>query len=1118
MSKKLTLLLIALLLASVCASAQPKRIKGQVLDENGLSAIGATVVLKGNAKVGTVTDIDGNFVIENIPDAKGQQQYIQVLYMGYKTKEVPLADNLMIQLELDSEVMDAAVVTGMTTVDKRLFTGASDELKAEDMLLSGVADVTRSLEGRSAGVSVQNVSSTFGTAPKIRVRGATSILGDSKPLWVVDGVIIEDVTEVGADELSSGDAVTMISSAIAGLNSDDIESISILKDGSATSIYGAKAMAGVIVVTTKKGRAGTSKLTYTGEFTTRLKPSYSQYNIMNSHDQMGVFQELEEKGYFNYAETFRAKEYGIYGKMYHLINTFDPETGLYALPNTEKAMNAYLREAEYRNTDWFDLLFSNSVMMNHSVSYSLGTEKANAYVSLSVMDDPGWYERSSVNRYTFNANTTFKILDNLSLTILGNGSFRKQEAPGTAGQDVDSVTGQINRNFDINPFSFAMNTSRTMDPDEDYVRNYTSFNIFEELENNYIQIDAADVRFQGELKWTIIPGLDFQSLASYRYNQTSMQHHIKDDSNQARAYREMSDAVVQAANPWLYDDPDALNSLPVTILPNGGIYEKREFKSPSYTIRNSLTYNQTFGNHIVNAYGGMEVTSVERTNDWFRGWGLQYNKGEKAFFNYLAFKQAAENSADYFSLNTTRRRSAAFFGMLNYSYKGRYAINGTLRYEGTNRLGKDRSARWLPTWNVGASWNIHEEPWFQNLASYAITHLALKASYSLTADAGPDWISNSSSIYKSYNTIYRPTADEKETGLKNTMLGNDQLTYEKKHELNVGLSAGFVDNRINLEIDAYRRDNFDLLGRINTQGIGGEIWKYANVADMESTGVEFTLSTKNIAKKDFKWTTDLTFSWSRQTITNLASDANLFNLVSGSGYNLEGYSPSSLFSIPFTGLDDEGLPTFEIAGQKYDKRNAGNISFNATSETLLRSLHYEGPTYPVYTGGFGNTFTYKRFRLNIFMTYGFGNVVRLPQIFKSSYSDFYVMDDAFNNRWTVPGDEKYTNIPVIASKRQRNVYGSYDMQSLYNAYNYSTVRIAKGDFIRMKEISLSYDLPKEWISKAKFDNLSLKLQVTNPFLIYAHKSLGGQDPEYANVGGVSSPLARQFTFTLKFGF
>lgn len=172
-------------------------------------------------------------------------------------------------------------------------------LNADDVLISGVADISRSLEGRSAGVSVQNVSATFGTAPKIRIRGATSILGTSKPLWGGDGVVMEDVTEISPTDLTSGDAETLISSAIAGLNADDIESFNILKDGSATSIYGAKAMAGVIVVTTKKGRAGSTRVNYTGEFTTRLKPSYSDYNILNSQDQMSVFAEMEAKGWLN---------------------------------------------------------------------------------------------------------------------------------------------------------------------------------------------------------------------------------------------------------------------------------------------------------------------------------------------------------------------------------------------------------------------------------------------------------------------------------------------------------------------------------------------------------------------------------------------------------------------------------------------------------------------------------------------------------------------------------------------------------------------------------------------------------------------------------------------------
>jgi TonB-dependent SusC/RagA subfamily outer membrane receptor len=284
------------------------------------------------------------------------------------SQTVTPSQGMVVTLAPDNTTLGEVVVTGMQKMDKRLFTGAASKVDASKAKLDGVADVSRSLEGRVAGVSVQNVSGTFGTAPKIRVRGATSIYGSSKPLWVVDGVIMEDVTEIDADQLSSGDATTLISSAIAGLNADDIESFQILKDGSATSIYGARAMSGVIVVTTKKGRAGQASINYTGEYTMRLKPSYSQFNIMNSQEQMGVYKEMANAGLISFGRTYRASNSGVYGKMYHLIDQYDATNGQFGLPNTEEAMNDYLRQAEFRNTDWFDELFSNAISMNHSVS------------------------------------------------------------------------------------------------------------------------------------------------------------------------------------------------------------------------------------------------------------------------------------------------------------------------------------------------------------------------------------------------------------------------------------------------------------------------------------------------------------------------------------------------------------------------------------------------------------------------------------------------------------------------------------------------------------------------------------------------------------------------------
>ena len=219
-----------------------------------------------------------------------------------------------------------------------------------------------------------------------------------------------------------------------------------------------------------------------------------------------------------------------------------------------------------------------------------------------------------------------------------------------------------------------------------------------------------------------------------------------------------------------------------------------------------------------------------------------------------------------------------------------------------------------------------------------------------------------------------------------------------------------------------------------------------------------------------------------------------------------------LFSIPFRGLNGEGIPTF--LDQDGNVSTTG-IWFQTSDPEQLEFLKYEGPTEPTETGSFGNIFKYKGFTLNVFITYSFGNVVRLDPVFRSWYSDLSSTPKEFNNRWTVPGDEMKTTIPVIASMRQRNL--DSHLSYAYSAYNYSTERIAKGDFIRMKEISLNYDFAKVFCSHLGVNSLSLKLQTTNPFLIYADKKLNGQDPEFFNTGGVAAPMPKQFTFTLRFG-
>lgn len=1072
---------------------------GRVLDSTGQPLVGVIVKVAGK-NIRGVTNVNGYYKISGVKPT----DVLQYSYIGMKPyKRKAGTKPLTILLEDDASTLDNVVVTGMQHMDKRLFTGSTTTINASDAKIDGIADISRSLEGRAAGVSVQNVTGTFGTAPRIQVRGATSIYGNSTPLWVVDGVVQENVIEVNTDDLSSGNAETLLSSAIAGLNADDIESFQILRDGSATSIYGARAMAGVIVINTKRGRSGKTNVNYTGEFTTRLKPSYNNFNIMNSQEQMSVYQELQKKGYMNPADVVNASESGVYGKLAKLIASGE-------VLNTDAGRNEWLRIQEKRNTDWFDLLFSNSVMQNHSVGISTGTDKSSHYASLSLMDDPGWYKQSRVRRYTLNVNSSFSFSDKLKLQLIGNASTRKQKAPGTLSSEVNLASGQVTRAFDINPYSYALNTSRVLDPAEYYTRNFNSFNIFHELENNYIDLNTSEFKIQAQLTWKPFAGLELNGLGAVKRALSSSEHNITENSNQANAYRAMGNTIIRDSNPYLWTDPNNEYAVPVSVLPYGGIYDRNDYLMTSWDFRGTATYNRIFSHtHIVNLFAGMETNSVERRNSWMRAWGRIYSFGNIGNFDASMFDKLKSEGSNYYSVAQSLERTVAFFGNATYSYKGRYIVNGTLRYEGTNTLGRDRKSRWLPTWNISGAWNAHEETWFKTL-SPVLSHFTLKGSYSLTADRGPYNISNSSAIIQS-EVGWRPVGSDQETTLRITELGNSELTYEKKHELSLTADLGFLGNRINVETSWYARRNFDLIGPITVQGAGGQIDKFGNVADMKSGGFELSLSSTNIKLKDFSWNTTFLYSHQFTEVTKLHNKSRLIDLVQGNGFALEGYPVRAIFSIPFHKLTNEGIPTFEVAGGKI---TTDNINFQEYSD--LSWLKYEGSTDPTDYGSLENTFRYKGFRLSVFVVYSFGNVVRLSSVFKNKYTDLDAMPREFNNRWSSSGEEEKTTVPVIPSVRQN--FLNPNLAIAYTAYNYSTERIARGDFVRMKEIAFDYTFPKVWSQALKLENINIKVQATNLFLIYADKKLNGMDPEFFNTGGVASPMPRQYTLTARLAF
>jgi TonB-linked SusC/RagA family outer membrane protein len=1095
----------------------PPIVKGKVIDEKGNPLPGATVLAKGTTKA-VLTDADGNFTI----DMPANSAKLVVSYIGMESLEVTIKSTplTIILKELGQELSEVIITTGYEKTSKRTFTGAISKITGTELLVEGVVDISRMIEGKAAGVTVQNVTGTFGTAPKITVRGSSSIFGDTKPLWVIDGIVQEDIVNLSFADLASGNSQTLLSSSIAGLNPNDVLSIEILKDASATSIYGSRSLNGVVVVTTKQGRRESPlNISYSLEQTARVVPNYNQYDILNSQETMSVLKEIESKGFLGLPATAQGRYGGVYNILANAINTYDATSGTFGVRNDEPSRNAFLKKYELANTNWFKTLFRPSITQNHSLSFS-GGGKNNAYfASLGFYSDPGWTLADQVNQLTSNIKNTFFINDRLNLTLSTQASVRDQSAPGSYDSLRDGVNGSTTRDFDINPFNYVLNTNRALRPYDDngnyeyYRNNWAPINIIEELENNYMDIKVKDIRFQADLAYKINPKLTYNLTANARYANTTREHNILEKSNIVGAYNAQETTIVRDANIFLYQNPDDLTAPKISVLPNGGMLRKFSNDLTSFNIRNSFNYKNLFKDtHELEALFGQELRSVDRNSSNFTAYGLQYDRGLTAFTDPRILEKLINGGDSYYGFNEERERTVGFFGKVGYTYDRRYTGSITGRYDGSNRQGNSNSSRWLPTYTFSGKWNIMEEDFMKNMT--VINNLSLRGSYGLTATAGP--ATNSLAIYRSFITD-RLNLGDRETGLNIDELQNSDLTWEKQFETNIGLDLAMFNNRVQFTTDIYSRKAFDLVDFVTTSGIGGQRLKQGNNADMETKGIEVSLTTRNLNATRLKWTTSFNFSVYDQKITRLQNNPNVLGLVDGTGGNTVGHPRNALYSYQFTGLNNQGLPTFVMADGEEDNIAGANFQ---DSENVTKYLKYEGTIEPNKSAGISNTFTYDNWSLNVFIVAAGGNKVRLNPIYAEQYDDLTVFTKEFTNRWINAGDEAFTTIPVIADQR---LIANYEAQSknlarAYNAYNFSDERVADGSFVRLKNVSLSYELPKDLKKRLGLNSFSMKASTANPLLIYSDKKLNGQDPEFYRSGGVSQPITSQYTFSINVSF
>ncbi len=1112
------------------ADEQPAfvEIRGTVVDSvTGAPLVGVTIKVKGST-IGTTSDANGHFSL-NVPDGA----VLEISSLGYNKTEISVGADHTIRIALApmSTGLEPVVVTGYQTVKKRLFSGSSTTLSADDVERPGMSNISQMLEGQFAGVSVQNVSGTFGAAPKLRIRGASSLSGDNKPLWVIDGIVMEDVVNISNEALSTGDMNTLLGSSVAGINPSDIQDITILRDAAATALYGARAMNGVVVITTKKGKAtsGKARINYTMNLTRYIKPSYADFDILNSADQMAVMVELLNKGYYQMPGIVNGRDGGVFYKMYKQIGTYDRETKSYELRNDRASKNAFLSRYANANTDWFDLIFKNSLKQSHSLSITSGTEHFQTYASLSYLHDAGQTIGNNVERYTGNVRVNFDVASKFTGELITRGAIRNQRAPGTQNRRSEPVYGTYLRGFDINPYNYALNTSRMITAYDEagnleyFRKNYAPFNIINELNTNYMKMNKVDFSVQGKIGFQVIPQLKYSVLGSYRFVKAENQTYILENSNMVQSYKAAADPTTIGSNDQLYDNPDNAYAYPMVVLPSGGFYNVNMNNLKYLYIRHELNFSQTFNDlHTVTAYAAMEARSTDRQNEFFDGVGYQFENGGLVNPYYMYFKQAGEEGKPYFGMQPGKDRFLAYMIQGTYAYSDKYVLTPSLRFDGSNKMGESKVARWLPSWNISARWNIFREDFWPK--NSVLTSALIRGSYGLTGNIGN--ATNSAAVF--YNMISRrPYLNDQETLTGISSLANSELTWEKSKDMDLGVELGFMRDRFHFMFDYYNRNIYDLIGPIKTSGIGGQYEKTGNYASMHGTGLEFTLSGRVIDSRDFVWNARFNLAYNKNKITRLDVDPNIWRSVSPNGAPIKGHPQRGLFAVEFVGLDHYfGYPKYIGISENIDGKTGGEdrpvTTYVYLQSDEIGNLVYMGPIDPITTGGFYNRFRYKNFTLSGLLKFSYGNVLRLPPNIAATYSDLQAMTKDVLNRWIMPGDEKKTSVPALMDKVSQqqivdNTGGQVSAVYPYNLYNYSDERVVSGDYIKLSSLSLSYSLPREVYTRWGLTNVAVVLTANNIWTLYADERLNGQDPEFMAVGGVALPMAKQVTFSLQVG-
>ncbi len=1079
-----------------------RKITGQVVEAaSGEVLPGATVFIDPDASVakdytpaGTVTDGQGRFELV-LP---ASVQYVIVSFIGFEALKADISGKTEYVFRLKEEVKQLeevmVVSTGYQKIDKRKSTAAITTVKADEIRQAGVSTIDQMLDGQVAGLMATPTNGAPGAAAKMRVRSTVSLSGSTDPLWVLDGMILE-----GNDlPLNLGDkdvADELYNTSIGGVNPSDIEDITILKDAAATSIYGAKAANGVIVITTKKGRKGKPRINLSGGVFYTLKPDLRRLNLMNAPEKVDF-----ELGLASRSDLDYRSEYGGVSRILSRYGQWDAlRTDGFAgiSPEAQQEINV-LRNG---NTDWGDVIYRNAVNQQYNLSVSGGSDLATYYLSGGYYNEQGTTRKTGFERYNLTMKTDFDLFKNLKAGVSLFFTDSKKENYLT---DADAFINPSNYSRNANPYLLVRDEKGdyVYDPDiEGYSGRHLDFNYLEEMNNTGHTLKNRSVKPLISLDYNVASWLKLSTQFSMQLEHIATEKVADANTYYVRKYREKT-----RGNDGNY------------FLPPGGIIQNMTKDINQYQWKLQGEFNKLYGGrHAVNVMGGVELRQSKITDLMTRGFGYDPNS---LTTKPLVFPEGSTltNVSDFrqYSKGFVEDRFLSLYMTGSYTFDSRYTFFGSLRYDGSNMFGVDQKYKYLPLWSVSGAWNINREAFLRE--TDWLSELKLRASYGVQGNVDKN---TSPEVVGTWgDTEILPGDNEPVIDVSSPP--NKYLRWENTTNWNGGLDFGIWDNRISLTADVYYRVSDNLIGMRNLPGEHGFGFSNMNWAKLTNKGYELSLSAVNVKTSDFKWTMNFNIAHNQSKVNRVQVSDNSYEP------SKEGYSVGALFSLKTAGLDENGLQMFynkqgekvsfyDFYGVEYGYMMGGLIPFlkSRLSAAEYRNLFtYEGTSEPKFTGGWINRFYYKNFDLTVSASFVLDQTVQETPFYDPVMTS---PGQNYSKRmaevWSPenPGG-RYPRLLGRTTEGADNwAYqwlGATGMDPGLSFRKYD-IWFKQRSYMRINSIRLGYALPAETLKKIGFSSARVSLEARNPFVLgTAYK--GYFDPEtYGNI--YSQPLARTFS-------